>query len=157
MPKAKQPPKPTALPEHHCNRVWIEIERAPDGVNLPPAELHTFREKQIELANNLLRRLNPEGSPHGTEDGTHFWWSERDYQYALTLGSHGGYITLSDNGHWFNLDHFGRVSVDPAAGNEKRALRIFRTLTVEQQIEVFAQIAADERFPAEARRIAGNY
>lgn len=105
MPKKKLP---TSLPENYQHRVWIEIERTPEGVALPEAELKAFREKQIELANRMLKNLNNEGSSAGSENGMHFWWSERDHQYALTLGSHGSYITLSDNGHWFNLEWFGR-------------------------------------------------
>lgn len=104
----RKPANPTALPPHHCNRVWLELERSPQGVGLPAAELQAFREKQIELANNLLRRLNPEDTTVGTEKGMHFWWSERCSCYCLTTSEAGTYTELDDSGYWFNLDWFGR-------------------------------------------------
>jgi hypothetical protein len=46
-----------SLSERSCNRIWIELERDPKGYACTPEMLLTFREQQVELANNLLQRL----------------------------------------------------------------------------------------------------
>lgn len=107
MPKAKQPARPTVLPEHYNNRIWIELDREPQGVNLSPNGLLAFREKQAALANRMLQRLNPNGTT-GTERGMHFWWNDHRALYSLTTSEAGTYTDLGDNGYMFNLDHFGR-------------------------------------------------
>lgn len=87
MPKAKaQPTRPTE------NRIWIELDKPFDKEHA---------DKQCELANNLLKRLN------GNEPGdSKFWWSEHEKRYCY--GGNHGYTVLADRGQWFNLDFFGR-------------------------------------------------
>lgn len=76
------------------NKVWIELER-------PRDEEHG---KQIAaLANNMLKRLiKPEDQPNMRE----FFWDAKDHIWCI--GNDNGYITLSDNGEWFNLDYIGQ-------------------------------------------------
>ena len=88
---------------HRATRVWIELER-PTGREftsdrvLYNAEAH----RRAELATNMLARLN---APEPL-DGYRFFWSEREGRYCY--GGPMGYESLSDNGQWFNLEHFGR-------------------------------------------------
>jgi len=49
----------------------------------------------------------------------------------------------------------GSPTTEP--GNERRMLKIFRALTVDQQVQLFASIAADETLPSAARHIAADY
>jgi hypothetical protein len=93
-----------SLSERSCNRIWIELERDPKGYACTPEMLLTFREQQVELANNLLQRLQPEG----TKTGMAFWWNSSKGMYSLTTSEAGTYTDLSDSGYWFNLDHLGR-------------------------------------------------
>lgn len=72
------------------NRVWIELER--------PTSPEQGKQR-AELMTNMLRRL-------GVERHHHVWWSEHEARYCY--GDAMGYIVLSDTGHWFNLDYFGR-------------------------------------------------
>lgn len=71
------------------SRVWIELEHpqsAGDG--------HV----RASLMTIMLRRL---GVAH-----QRVWWSVHEGRYCY--GDDMGYIVLSDTGHWFNLEHFGR-------------------------------------------------
>lgn len=73
------------------HRVWIELE-------VPTSEDEA---KEIaELATNMLKRL----SAADDSDDSSFFWMDNKWNY----GGHSGYYTLSDHGHWFNLDYFGR-------------------------------------------------
>lgn len=83
-----------SVPPKEGNRIWIELEKPRDKADA---------DKQCELANNMLKRL----SDH-PEKATEFWWSEHEKQYCLQFGDNGGYIVLTDRGHWFNLDYMGR-------------------------------------------------
>jgi hypothetical protein len=72
------------------NRVWIELEK--------PCTKEQG-DARAALVSAMLRRL-------GLEVGR-VWWSEHEARYCF--GDAMGYIVLSDHGHWFNLDYFGRV------------------------------------------------
>jgi len=78
--------------ENTENKVWIELEQKSSEED---------RQLQCRLANNMLRRLN-DGEP--VEDK--FWWSTHENRYCY--GGPHGYLVLSENGNWFNLDHLGR-------------------------------------------------
>lgn len=73
------------------NQVWIELEK-------PTSDDHAA--DIVTLANNMLQRLN------GKEPQNIFWWDGKDKCYCY--GGEDGYVTLSDRGHWFNLDYLGR-------------------------------------------------
>lgn len=69
------------------NRVWIEIENhANEKVN----------EERAKLATNLIQRL---GSKSTIDYHEGFYILRRD---------DGEFTKLQDNGHWFNLEFFGR-------------------------------------------------
>jgi hypothetical protein len=74
------------------NKIWIELER-------PRDEAHA--QQIASLANNVLRKLN--ASNNGERE---FFWDARDRIWCL--GGDMGYMTLSDNGEWFNLDWLGK-------------------------------------------------
>jgi hypothetical protein len=88
------------------NRIWIELEQPPKDMQDPSAR-KAFREKQCELANNMMRRLLSRADyEDGAQAASKFWWGERDARYCY--GGVGGYTTLADNGTWMNLDYVGR-------------------------------------------------
>jgi hypothetical protein len=71
------------------NRIWIELERPKD---------QTHADQIAKLANNVLRKIG---------DGTReFFWDSKDHIWCI--GGDMGYVTLSDNGEWFNLDYLGK-------------------------------------------------
>lgn len=72
------------------DRVWIELEKPRNAEHAKVI---------CEKANRLMNRL-------GFTEGWHFHWDEKERQYWWCGDS--GYITLSDRGHWFNLDYLGR-------------------------------------------------
>lgn len=72
-------------------KVWIELPR-PNNAD-EAADIVTF-------ANNMLHRLN------GKEPQNTFWWDNRENCYCY--GGEDGYNSLSDSGHWFNLEYIGR-------------------------------------------------
>lgn len=74
------------------NRIWIELEKPLNAEH---------GNKIASLANNMLRRLGDGKLPEST-----FWWDARDRCYCY--GGDAGYVTLSENGTWFNLDYLGR-------------------------------------------------
>lgn len=78
------------------NRIWFELETPWKGDKFD----HELGKARAELATTLLRKL---GDPI-----TAFWWHETDAKYCVTLDSAGSYLSLSDNGHWFNLDYMGK-------------------------------------------------
>lgn len=87
------------------NRVWIEIEnafhnKADKGLNNPSK--HQLNEERAVLASAMLNRLRKTPDP-----AAGFEWDRNGFQYRL-YDNGGGFLTLSDNGHWFNLDFFGR-------------------------------------------------
>lgn len=84
-------------------RVWIEIERPAGPKFKDPVERNAEAARRAALATNMVARLNAPESM----DGYHFWWSERDGRYCW--GGPMGYTVLSDDGEWFNLEHFGRA------------------------------------------------
>lgn len=73
------------------HKVWIELPKPKDADEA--ADIVTF-------ANNMLHRLN------GKEPSNLFWWDGKDRCYCY--GGEDGYNSLSDNGHWFNLEYVGR-------------------------------------------------
>lgn len=79
----------TASNEPAPNRIWIELDKPRDKAHA---------DKQCELANAMLKKLGAKTSE--------FWWSERDHCYCY--GDNMGYVTLSDRGHWLNLDFLAR-------------------------------------------------
>ncbi len=68
------------------NKIWIELEAG-----------DTDRVANAELATRVLHKL-------GFNESVKFWWDENKNQYGLTINGAGEFLTLSDNGHWFNLD-----------------------------------------------------
>lgn len=76
------------------NRVWIELERLKNN-----AEGHL----RALLASNMLRRLSDASNVRDL-----VFWIERKQLYGFTIDSAGGFVEAIDNGHWFNLDYFGR-------------------------------------------------
>lgn len=76
------------------NRVWIELEK-------PTSKEHA--DEQCRLANRMISRLAKPGDMP-KEEG--FFYSEIEKRYCY--GGHHGYVVCVDNGHWFNLDYFGR-------------------------------------------------
>lgn len=76
------------------DRVWIEMDRPRDAAHADAI---------CDKANRMLERL-------GVADTHRFWYHDREAIYCL--GGQAGYVTLSDRGHWFNLDFLGR---EPAA------------------------------------------
>lgn len=75
------------------NRVWIELEQPRDDTHA--AEI-------VEQANNMLKRL----SPDGLGLSTCFGWDERRKQF--TWGGDMGYENLVDRGQWLSLTFLGR-------------------------------------------------
>jgi len=71
------------------NKIWIELEIKPGKHN------KEHNEKQVELANALLKKL---GAGPGFE-----MLGEN-----LITGGPGSYETLADNGSWFNLDYLAK-------------------------------------------------
>ena len=76
--------------EKEQDRVWIELERPRDAKHAALI---------AKKANSMLNRL-------GVTGGREFFWDEHDRCWCF--GGNMGYVTLSDNGTWFNLDYMGR-------------------------------------------------
>jgi hypothetical protein len=74
------------------HRVWIELERPADA---------TEGHARAKLASRMLVRL-------GLSRPDTIWWNERAERYCVTTDEAGTFLECVDNGHWFNLDHFGR-------------------------------------------------
>ena len=73
-------------------RVWIELPRPlgkEDG------------EKKAELLCKMLKRL-------GVERDQPVWWNHTKLSYCFEIDSSGAFVEAADNGHWFNLEYFGR-------------------------------------------------
>lgn len=80
-------------------KVWVEVE---DPRDKTPEQ----REETCRLLNNMMARLT---DPENRKYSPKFWWSERDGKYAVTQGGvGGGFMVCTDNGHWFNLEYYGR-------------------------------------------------
>jgi hypothetical protein len=80
-------------PRTTLRRVWLELDPPTDAVQAA---------QTAELMNNMLKRLAaPDGVPENK-----FWWSPTDQKWCY--GGPMGYTVCADNGHWFNLDYFGR-------------------------------------------------
>jgi len=73
------------------NRVWIELELHPDDA---------VCEARAAALSQLLHKLG--SAPDRV------WWDSRSHRYSLTIDDGGSYITLADNGHWFNLDYLAK-------------------------------------------------
>lgn len=69
------------------NRVWIELERDSDDA---------VCEARAVALGRLLHKLG--AAPDRV------WWDSRSRRYSLTIDDAGSFVTLDDNGHWFNLD-----------------------------------------------------
>jgi len=78
--KNKQPP----------NKVWIELDR-------PRDEAHA--EQIAELINKVMRKIEPTNTRE-------FFWDAKERVWCI--GDAMGYVTLNDNGEWFNLDYLGK-------------------------------------------------
>lgn len=94
MPKPNE--RPSTSTETKVNRVWIELERDGDAL---------VNEARAALVSRMLVRLGCEASPEP------IWWNERARRYCYNKFGHGGFVELSDDGEWFNLDYLG--SADP--------------------------------------------
>jgi hypothetical protein len=68
------------------DKIWIELERGTE------AEM----KQRAEKANKLLQKINPRLGVQFLALG------DRGYVLDSTDGS--GYLELTNNGHWFNLD-----------------------------------------------------
>jgi|TARA_R110000823_G_scaffold219284_1_gene348259 hypothetical protein len=87
------------------SRVWIEIEIAHINDDPKKAIDHVKCEKRAELLTNMLNRLrNPEIE---TSDEQEISWHSKKGLYYVFHPSLGD-MPLNDNGHWFNLDFYGR-------------------------------------------------
>ena len=78
-------------------RVWIEIERDTSAAH---EEINT---KRAALASAMLRRLGCEGK-HDP-----YWYHPDKRRYCVTIDAAGSFQEMSDNGHWYNLEYFGRT------------------------------------------------
>lgn len=75
------------------DKIWFEFDK-------PESEEHAKR--MAEKANNMLKRLcAPEPAPQ-------FFWSNHECKFCIQNSPGAGYLVLTDRGHWFNLDFFGR-------------------------------------------------
>jgi hypothetical protein len=87
----------------HKSKVWIELQRLPDGYfenDVSPDQKLKFRQNQAAAGNKILAAIKSEGSKAGTIDGMHFWWDETKNTYCLTLNDSGLYIELPGSGSW---------------------------------------------------------
>lgn len=97
------------------NRVWLELERPSTQNNKPipnqsQEERDALGNKRAKLASNMLRILGY----MPTYKGEVVFWNERKQNYCFTMDEAGGFVESGDNGHWFNLDYFGKER--PTAG-----------------------------------------
>lgn len=75
-------------------RVWFELER-------PPLELPV--EDQDRIANDRAAKLSAVIERLcGAKD--YCFWLTKQRRYAF--GGQMGFVEATDDGHWFNLDHF---------------------------------------------------
>lgn len=92
--------KTYALKPGAKRRVWIEWEY-PSISDFKTAEAKkAAAEETCRLINNMLDRLC------GEEKHSTLWW--HDGKGAFMLGDNTGFVECNDNGHWFNLEFFGR-------------------------------------------------
>ena len=76
------------------DRVWIEIEYSDD--------VETCK-KRAALYTNMLNRLREPELPLSK-----VWYCERKNSYCFASDETGTFLYLEDNGHWFNLEYYGR-------------------------------------------------
>ena len=82
-----------------ANSVWIELKKAPAaGGNKGRSEAVANNKTRAALATNMIRRLGSQSE---------FTFSEEKWVY-LFVREGGEFSELSENGHWFNLEFFGR-------------------------------------------------
>lgn len=86
------------------NRVWLEIEhpRKDDGKivkDRTAEQIDAIGNERASLASRMVERLG--GSAN------YVFWHEKAGHYCF--GGAMGYVEATDNGHWFNLDFFGRT------------------------------------------------
>lgn len=75
------------------NQVWIELEKPRDAAHA---------QEICGQANNLLKRLNPEGK-------NKFDWSPKQAAYMYGgMDDGGSYTYLEERGKWLNLAFLGR-------------------------------------------------
>lgn len=79
-------------PKQH--RVWIELD---------PPRTNEEGEARAKLLSSMLKRL---GADYGRHPAV--WWNEHKRCYCFTSSSIGGFWEATDNGHWYNLEYFGR-------------------------------------------------
>ena len=77
------------------NKVWIEIKRSDDKEE---------NQKRAKLFTNMIHRLR------GRDDvRSAVWWCEEKNRFAYSANTDDhDFLILNDDGHWFNLDLFGR-------------------------------------------------
>lgn len=81
-------------------RVWIEWEY-PSIADFKTSEAQdAAAQETCRLLNKMLDRLS------GEKDCSTVFWSEQGKEFCV--GGVAGYVTCADNGHWFNLEFFGR-------------------------------------------------
>jgi len=78
-----------------ASRVWIELEQ-------PPGSRHDIGHARAKLACNMLRRL-------GDKHPEPVFWHEKKHRYCFTIDLAGSFVEAGDNGHWYNLEYFGRA------------------------------------------------
>lgn len=92
------------------NRVWIELEKPAVGSDVAPTveDQRRIMEGNAALLSTMLGRLtNPDVLNKGVAVARVFVYEhKRGLDYAIDNGA--GFVTLNDNGHWFNLDYLGR-------------------------------------------------
>jgi hypothetical protein len=70
------------------NKVWIELQKGTAGEMA----------ERAEQATKMLNKLNPDLGVRFSSIG--------DQVYTLDRLDGAGYLSLDDNGHWFNLESF---------------------------------------------------
>lgn len=80
--------------KHSSERVWFELERPP--LELPVEDQDRIADERSAKLSKVVERLC------GAKD--YVFWLKKERRYAF--GGAMGYYTATDDGHWFNLDHF---------------------------------------------------
>lgn len=82
-----------------ANRFWFELERT-----------GTDEENDLKAA-QACRVLERIGIRYGNYPAV--WWDSKRSLFAFTTDETGCFVTANDNGHWYNLDYWGRENVEP--------------------------------------------
>lgn len=81
------------------NRIWIEIERPKAETD---EECIRIAEERARAMSSVLRKLGFD--PLAGRGGETVFWMDRKRCYCITTDEAGGFLEMSDSGHWFNLD-----------------------------------------------------